>query len=337
MRGALAVLTTIALFLAAPARAAETGLMLPAACAPGQDCWIVNYPDMNPEKDQAQDYTCSAATYDGHEGTDFALRDTTQMKSAVSVLAVAPGRVARVRDGLPDRQPTKEEIDAMLASAKGCGNGILIDHDNGWQSIYCQLQAGSVAVKQGDRVTAGQKIAEIGQSGAAEFPHLHFGLFHNGKTVDPFSGSTATACGQSKGALWMTGISVDYQPMSIFAAGFTAATPDFDKIRRDASSPTTVASPVTLLAYWAGLYGLHKGDRITLIITGPDGKTLARQVIDQKEDAGRRYYYVGRKLTHALPPGLYRGHVTIERAVPGSKTETLRRNADTVLKIEPQK
>lgn len=337
--GAAGLSLSFFLFILCPGMArAETPhllpLMLPAACAPGQDCWVVNYTDMNPAIDQAEDYTCNQATYDGHEGTDFGLRDLTQMKSGVSVLAVAPGKVTRVRDGIVDRQPTKEEIDEMLATAKGCGNGILIDHGNEWQSIYCQLKQGSITVRMGDTVTAGQKIAEIGQSGAAEFPHLHFGLFHKGKTTDPFSSRPADeGCGKSNGSMWMTGIEVDYDPMAIFADGFTTAVPDFAKIRENAVSLATTSPAIDVLAYWVGLYGMHTGDKVVLTITAPDGTVFATQTIDQKEDRSRQFYFVGRKIGDPLLPGAYTGNVTVERSIPGSSTEKLVRKSEKQISV----
>lgn len=308
--------------------------MLPAACAPGQDCWVVNYPDMNPSETLAQDYTCGRTTYDGHEGTDFGLKDKAQMNTGISVLAAAAGKVLSVRDGLPDRQPSKEEIDDMLKNAKGCGNGVLLDHGNGWQSIYCQMRGGTIAVKKGDAVTIGQKLGEIGQSGAAEFPHLHFGLFQNSKTVDPFSGTLAeNGCGKSQGSMWETGIDVDYEPLSIFASGFTTEVPNFEKIRADASTIATTSPSIEVLAFWAGLYGLHQGDHVILNIVAPDGKIFATQTIDQKEDRSRQYYFVGRKIGDPLLPGAYKGTVQVERAINGSATEKLKRSGEKQLTV----
>lgn len=328
------ILSLIVLFASPAAYAADLRLMLPAACAPGQDCWVVNYTDMNPAKDQAQDYTCGAATYDEHEGTDFGLKDTAQMKAGVSVLAAAPGKVLSVRDGLPDRQPSKAEIDEMLANAKGCGNGVLLDHGNGWQSIYCQMRGGTIAVKKGDNVAAGQKIGEVGQSGAAEFPHLHFGLFQNGKTVDPFSGTLAEGgCGKSKGSMWIEGIDVDYEPLSIFTNGFSAEVPNFDTIRADATGIATSSPAIDVLTFWAGFYGLHKGDKVVMSIIGPDGKIFATQVTEQKEDRSRQYYFVGRKIGDPLLPGAYKGTVQVERAIAGSATEKLKRNSEKQLTV----
>ncbi len=321
---------------AAPNKLKQLRLMLPVACTQGQNCWIVNQLDMNPADGVAQDFTCGVQTYDGHEGTDFGLRDAVAMTEGVSVLATAPGKVLRVRDNMNDMQPNAEQMDQMIAAKQSCGNGVLIDHGNGWQSISCQLKKGSVLVKPNDTVTAGQKIAEIGQSGAAEFPHLHFGLFYKGpqkgavpRAVDPFTGTFADqGCGKVREAMWDLGLSMDYDPMSVFVSGFSPAVPDFAKIRADATSPDTTKADIDALTYWVGLYGMQKGDRIKLDILSPDGKVFATQSITQETNRARQYYFVGRKVTGSLPVGTYKGVARIERAIAGSTTETLDRKAE---------
>jgi murein DD-endopeptidase MepM/ murein hydrolase activator NlpD len=54
------------------------------------------------------------------------------------------------------------------------GNAVTIDHGNGEFSFYLHLQPGSVRVKAGDTVRAGQRIAAVGSSGNSTEPHLHF-------------------------------------------------------------------------------------------------------------------------------------------------------------------
>lgn len=63
------------------------------------------------------------------------------------------------------------------------GNTIGIDHGQGVVSIFLHLS--KINVREGDVVRAGQVIGNIGSTGAATGPHLHWGLFVNGVSVDP--------------------------------------------------------------------------------------------------------------------------------------------------------
>jgi murein DD-endopeptidase MepM/ murein hydrolase activator NlpD len=63
------------------------------------------------------------------------------------------------------------------------GNTIGIDHGQGVVSIFLHLQ--DIYVKEGDFVRAGQTIGTIGSTGASTGPHLHWGLYVHGISVDP--------------------------------------------------------------------------------------------------------------------------------------------------------
>ena len=56
------------------------------------------------------------------------------------------------------------------------GNYVVIDHGNGEFSHLGHLKPGSVKVAAGDKVRAGQPIAQVGTSGSSLFPHLHYEL-----------------------------------------------------------------------------------------------------------------------------------------------------------------
>lgn len=87
----------------------------------GKDFIIVNYVDWLDSG--IVDAYCRTKTYDGHQGTDYALRSFQHMDSGVNVLAAAQGVVTFVKDGLFDRE-TEGDV------SKGLGNYIAIRHPN---------------------------------------------------------------------------------------------------------------------------------------------------------------------------------------------------------------
>lgn len=89
------------------------------------------YVDHDPSP-KASDFSCSFLTYDGHKGTDFGLRDPALLDRGVFVVAAAAGRVVARRDGVIDKIYTAE--DAERVDKIECGNGVVIQHDNGWQT-----------------------------------------------------------------------------------------------------------------------------------------------------------------------------------------------------------
>ena len=63
------------------------------------------------------------------------------------------------------------------------GYHVIIDNGSGYETLYGHLSA--FAVKKGDKVAAGQRIASSGNSGLSTGPHVHFELHRNGVIQDP--------------------------------------------------------------------------------------------------------------------------------------------------------
>jgi hypothetical protein len=310
---------------------------MPLSCTPGQNCWLVNYPDSDPAPEVARDYQCGPLTYEGHDGSDFGIRDLVAMELGVNVLAAADGKVLRLRDGVEDMMPGAEELEALYKDKKACGNGIVIKHAQGYQTSYCHLKQSSISVKEGQNVKAGDKIAQAGHSGAAEFPHLHFMVSKDGQTLDPFTGLPLNSQnrGPCKGdhiPLWQAAI--PYEPVSIYAGGFRATIPDLEALRIDASAPATLLQKDTrTLIFWTTLYGVAAGDQIDMEIQGPGGDMIARKDIVQEKNRARQLYFIGKDYKADLPAqGPYTGVVTLSRKDADGKTTI--RTFDTTVTVQ---
>jgi hypothetical protein len=91
------------------------------------------------------------------------------------VFASGDGKVAAFSDGMPDNR----SFDVSALSTKPMtlfGNYLVINHGNGEYSVFGHLKQGSIGVKVGDVIRQGQQIAQIGASGSANIPHLHYEL-----------------------------------------------------------------------------------------------------------------------------------------------------------------
>jgi murein DD-endopeptidase MepM/ murein hydrolase activator NlpD len=67
----------------------------------------------------------------------------------------------------------------------GYGNCVRIAHTNGFETLYGHLSR--ITVHIGQKVTAGEKIGEIGSTGRSTGNHLHYEVRKNGKPVNPIS------------------------------------------------------------------------------------------------------------------------------------------------------
>lgn len=300
------------------ARALE--LDLPVACTPGTDCWVLNYVDVDPGPG-VRDGACGARSYDGHDGTDFAIRDLDAMAKGVEVRATAAGVVTLVRDGMRDAAVSTIGRDAV--KGQECGNGLLLDHGQGWETQYCHMQQASIVVKRGDRVAVGQRLGFVGLSGMTEFPHIHLTIRRWGKALDPFTGRPQNGLcgGDGAASLWRRELRLAYDPVALFNAGVSAAPPSQDSLRGGIARQEFLRKDAPALVLWFEALGVKHGDIATFRLIAPDGRAVfeTRQILSVESTEQRAYemLYAGgqRKATAApWPTGTYRGVVTLTRA-----------------------
>lgn len=100
---------------------------------------------------------------DGRTNEDFLCFGTP-------ILAPGAGRVIQVVNDIADNLPGQMNPEQVI------GNNVVIDHGNGEFSLLAHLRQGSVRVRPGDAVVAGERIGDCGNSGNSSEPHLHYQL-----------------------------------------------------------------------------------------------------------------------------------------------------------------
>jgi len=90
-----------------------------------------------------------------------------------AILAVANGTVVFTRDDMPDETPNQSPLH-VKKPIDFAGNQVVLRLGSNRYAVYAHLEPGSVAVHVGQRVSTGQVLAKLGNSGNSTAPHLHF-------------------------------------------------------------------------------------------------------------------------------------------------------------------
>ncbi len=78
---------------------------------------------------------------------------------------------------------TAEGIVNFSGAMRGYGQIVVIDHGNGIETAYAHLH--NRAVQEGDRVEKHQKVGQLGATGNATTPHVHYEVRLDGDPIDP--------------------------------------------------------------------------------------------------------------------------------------------------------
>lgn len=104
------------------------------------------------------------------------------------VLAMAAGTVVRATSAQRDHRSrdtwpsllwmmvVEGAVRELARAARILGNHVIVEHDDGTWAAYAHLRQHSTTVRAGDRVAAGQQMAEVGNTGNSSEPHLHVQL-----------------------------------------------------------------------------------------------------------------------------------------------------------------
>ncbi|WP_405431946.1 M23 family metallopeptidase [Streptomyces anulatus] len=115
------------------------------------------------------------------------------------LLAVADATVVRASDGQRDHLSRNSlpalaylmliegNVRSIVGAHRVIGNHVILDLGEGTFAVYAHVRRGSLQVKAGDRVRAGQWLGQVGNSGNTTEPHLHFHLM-DGPDLDSARG-----------------------------------------------------------------------------------------------------------------------------------------------------
>ena len=75
-------------------------------------------------------------------------------------------------------------VEKVIENDKGYGNRIVIDHENGFKTVYAHLSKFNVTV--GQKVKKDDVIGYVGSTGTSTGPHLHYEILIKNRPVDPY-------------------------------------------------------------------------------------------------------------------------------------------------------
>ena len=119
--------------------------------------------------DSAQLNNTLTEFYAGNDPKD----NTAYFNYGSALYAVADGTVVQTADKRPENHGDAHDV-VLSSLSDYAGNFVMLDIGSSRYACYAHCIPGSLTVKPGDRVSKGQVIARLGNSGNSSAPHLHF-------------------------------------------------------------------------------------------------------------------------------------------------------------------
>jgi hypothetical protein len=201
------------------------------------------------------------------------------------------------------------------------------------------MRKGSIAVRAGDIVKAGQPLGMVGLSGYTEFAHLHFELRHRGRIVDPFVGEGdaepckpgANPLPPAQGAIpfWTPQAlaAMAYLPSGVLGAGLAGDRPKLENSQVDPAGLEPFSARSRAAVFWVHVYGVQAGDVEEHRFIGPSGATLFERRRTVERNQAQLLSLVGGRMPGGVPwpSGSYRGEYVLYRGNPEAKVLSLTR------------
>jgi len=224
--------------------AAALELQFPVSCQLNENCWIISSDE---------------------KGTDIVIKSLLDIEKGVPVLAAQDGTVILVKNDIKNKT--------------FYGNSVVIQHTNGWKTIYSHLKPNSINLKKGDFARKGSQIAELGMSGKTDFPLLHFVVFKGDKFFPPS---------------WDSLIKDDLKVSDIVIAniGISTTNPDIKSIKKGDYEGLELLNDSPSLYMWAYGFKFKTGDFLKFSLKNPDNEKILDKVVKVNGDFKETFFSV---------------------------------------------
>jgi hypothetical protein len=238
------------------------------------------------------------------------------MKRGVNVLAAADGVVVGLRNTMPDKR-IETEADGAAVASKECGNGVVLRHEDGYETQYCHMKQGSVVVQNGQHVSAGAVLGQVGLSGKTQFPHVHLSVRKDGAPIDPFAPHEAAGSCRydATDTLWEDGFAAQfaYQPTVLAQFGMADGAVDMDDVTDGVWEGFVPKQAAPLVLYGLAVNG-QTGDQLALELRGPEGVIAQSNGAALDRRKAQWFAFAGKKApAGGWPAGQYSTRVQILR------------------------
>jgi murein DD-endopeptidase MepM/ murein hydrolase activator NlpD len=278
---------------------------VPVLCEINKNCEIVNYPDTD-SSDKISDYKGGKVSLNQQNTVDIAVNSIKQVESGIPVLAAQDGTVIYSSDGFQDNFNLDMKTDPTSAP---CGNALILEHSYGWKTLYCHLKKGSIALKPGNSVLRGSKIAELGMSGISEFPHLSFAVVKDEIYYDPFTGKPINnQKAMQYLPFWRASVLnlMTYKPFQIMNSGITLEEPNLKKAKSGEANFSEFLSDASSINPWVWGFHLKKGDFIKIKFKDPYGAIVFSDSKKISENKPENFlYWKASRPSEKWKPGTY--------------------------------
>ena len=203
--------------------------------------------------------------------------------------------------------------DAPDVSDRECGNGVVIQHNDGFETQYCHMAQGSITVSTG-QTCCGHTLGKVGLSGQTQFPHLHVAVRKDGKVL------TLRIRRPEQPALIQPPVAL-VEPHADTGGRhcqhrLADGIPEFDAVKAGTANVTGQADGPAMVA-WAHLFGTRRWRHAFRYDDGPKRRGF-RQNTNLERDQARAFRASGKRTPTRVAEGSL--HLTVSQHPRGDSS-----------------